>query len=271
MNEVNTLAEEIKMTQRPVTNPFLVEKMEAFMKERNQKTEVAFINALKTARFLIPASVDKVQQARAAADGSVSLVDQPQVRFRLFSAKDGNKFFPLFTDPEEYKKWNDSSNHNLVVVRFAQLCAVMEKDAGAAAAGCVINPFSHNQLLSKELMLHALRTEAIAPGTQIKLGMLTKEPTELLDAARSHIAALDEVKKAYLCVMKREDKEHTNFLIVVDVDLSIGQDAVRELFGGIAQAVRPQLHGVELSIVPVDSPIGQAAMKIPDLKPLYEK
>lgn len=264
------MAEEIKMSQRPITNPFLVEKMDAFKKEHTQKTEVAFINALKTARFLIPASVDKVQQARASADGSVSLVDQPQVRFRLFAANDGRKFFPLFTDAEEYKKWEGSSQHNLAAVNFTQLCAVMEKDTSSGAVGCVINPFSHNQLVPKELMLHALRTEAIAPGTQIKLGVMEKYPDEVLNALRPALDKEDAISKAYICVMKREDKEHSNLLVAVDVDIKLGQDAIRDMFREIANAVRPSLHGVELSIVPIESPLGQAAMKIPNLAPIYE-
>ena len=114
-----------------------------------------------------------------------------------------------------------------------------------------------------------LNTEAIAPGTQIQIGTLKEEPTELLEALRPYLATKEEINKAYLRVMKREDKPNPNFLLVVDTDVSVGEAAIKELFDGIAQAAKPHLRNVELAIVPTANKFGEAALR--DAVPFYEK
>ena len=42
---------EIKQSQQPITNPALVQAMDAMKQERNQKTEITFVNHVKAARL----------------------------------------------------------------------------------------------------------------------------------------------------------------------------------------------------------------------------
>ncbi|MBR0484868.1 MAG: enhanced serine sensitivity protein SseB [Oscillospiraceae bacterium] len=259
---------EIKQSQQPITNPALVQAMDAMKQERNQKTEVTFVNHVKVARFLVPANIQSEQQAQANADGTVELKEQPKISFVLFNNDKGEKYFPLFTDIAELRKWKESNNHQLAALSYRDLCEFLKRNPENNISGAVINPFGQNIMVPLESLFRIQNTEAIAPGTQIQIGTLKEEPTELLDALRPYLATKEAVNKAYLRVMKREDKPNPNFLLVVDTDVT-GETAVKELFDGIAQAAKPHLRNVELAIVPTANKFGEAALR--DAVPFYEK
>lgn len=268
LNEVKNLAE-IKQSQKPITNPALVQAMDAMKQERSQKNEVTFVNHVKAARFLVPANVENIQQAQANEDGTVELKDQPKVSFILFNNAEGQKYFPLFTDIAEIRKWDDFSKHQLAAISFRDMCQFLQKNPDNGISGAVVNPFTQNIMIPKESLFRMLNTEAIAPGTQIQIGTLKEEPTELLEALRPHLAEQESINKAYLRVMKREDKPNPNFLLVIDTDVSVGEAGLKKLFDGIAAVAKPHLRNVELAIVPTANKFGQAALR--DAVPFYEK
>ena len=259
---------EIKQSQQPITNPALVQAMDAMKQERNQKTEVTFVNHVKAARFLVPANIQSEQQAQANADGTVELKEQPKISFVLFNNAEGQKYFPLFTDIAELRKWQESNNHQLAALSYRDLCEFLKRNPENNIAGAVVNPFGQNIMIPLESLFRIQNTEAIAPGTQIQIGTLKEEPTELLEALKPYLATKEEINKAYLRVMKREDKPNPNFLLVVDTTVS-SENAVKELFDGIAQAAKPHLRNVELAIVPTSNKFGEAALR--DAVPFYEK
>ena len=262
---------EIKKTQAPITNPDLVQAMDAMKAERTNMTEVRFVNAMKAARFLCPANVNQVQNAVANADGTVELKDQPQIQFILFNNADEKRYFPLFTDNAELQKWSDAANHQRAALNFRDVCHfVKNPPQGAEIAGVVINPYSQNILIPNDSLQKMLNTEALTPGTKIQIGTLKEEPTELLDAIRPYLAEHEEIEKAYLRIMKREDKPNPNFLLVLDIDVAaLGDNGVRTLFDGVAEVAKPHLRGVELAIVPASNNFGVAALK--EAVPFYEK
>lgn len=267
-NEVNILAEQ-NNNQKPIVNPFLVKAMETMKQERTQQSEYAFINAMKAARFLVPANISTVQQAQANENGTVELKEQPQVRFLLFSNAEGKKYFPIFTDATELQKWEKHNAQQVAAVSFRDLCQILEKNPGGEAVGAVINPFSHNVLVPTSTLEQIQRSEAIAPGTKIQVGTLKEEPTPLLDGLRPYLESNPVINKAYLRVMKREDKENPNFLLVIDVPTDLSEPEIKSLFDGIAEAAKPNMRGVELAIVPAHNQFGAAALK--DAEPFYVK
>ncbi len=255
--------------QKPIVNPFLVKAMEAMKQERTQQSEYAFVNAMKAARFLVPAHIDKVQQAVASAEGTVELKEQPQIRFLLFNNQEGQKYFPLFTDVVELQKWENHKEQQVAALSFRDLCQILEKNPGGEAVGAVINPFSHNVMVPTTTLEKIQRSESIAPGTKIQIGTLKEEPTALLDGLRPYLETQDCVNAVYLRVMKREDKEQPNFLFVVDMDKTLDDAAIKAVFDGLAEAAKPNMRGVELAIVPAHNQFGAAALK--DAEPFYVK
>lgn len=245
--------------------------MDAMKAERSNLNEVRFVNAMKEARFLCPANISQVQNAVANADGTVELKDQPQIQFILFNNADSKRYVPLFTDAAELQKWSDAGNHQRAALNFRDVCHfVKNPPQGVTIDGIVVNPYTQNILIPADSLQKMLNTEALTPGTKIQIGTLKEEPTELLDAIRPFLTEHTEINKAYLRVMKREDKQNPNFLLVVDIDVqALGDTGIRTLFDGIAEVAKPHLRGVELAIVPASNNFGAAALK--DAVPFYEK
>lgn len=243
--------------------------MEEMKKERTPQSEFAFVNALKPARFLVPATVKTVQQAAANADGTVELKEQPQISFMLFNNQEGKKYFPLFTDITEYQKWDKHAENKLAAITFLDLCRILQRDNNGDATGAVINPFSHNVLIPNETLFRVNSTEAMAPGTKIQIGTLKEEPTPLLDVLKEYLATQDVITKAYLRVMKRDDKENPNFLLVLEHDPTLNDAQAKPIYDAVAEAAKPQLRNVELAIAGSHTKFGMAALK--EAEPFFVK
>lgn len=255
--------------QKPITNPFLVKAMEEMKKERTQQSEFAFVNALKPARFIVPATINTVQQAAANPDGTVELKEQPQIRFLLFNNQEGKKYFPLFSDEEEYAKWEKNAEYKKAAITFQDLCHILQRNPDGEAMGAVLNPFNQNVMIPNETLFRINNTESMAPGTKIQIGTLKEEPTPLLDALKAYLETQDVITKAYLRVMKREDKENPNFLLVLEHDPSLNEAEAKAIYDGVADAAKPQLRNVELAIAGTHTNFGQAALK--EAVPFFEK
>ncbi|MBR3629555.1 MAG: enhanced serine sensitivity protein SseB C-terminal domain-containing protein [Oscillospiraceae bacterium] len=266
---------EIKKSQEPILNPVLVKAMDAMKEERNPRTESAFVNALKAGRFLVPADINTIQAAQANPDGTVQLKDQPQIKFVLFSSATGERYFPLFTDNSEIAKWPDREKHQLAAITYGDLCGFFRREmdkgeSGTNMTGIVINPYTQNIMVPAESMFKIQNTEALAPGTKIQIGDLKEKPEELVNALEDFMKNEEDIEKAYLRVMKREDKENPNFLLVLDISVEkLGDAGVKALFDRVAEVAKPHLRGVELAIVPASNNFGVAALK--NAVPFYEK
>ena len=267
-NEVNILAEQ-NNNQKPITNPFLVKAMDEMKKERTQQSEFAFVNALKPARFIVPATVNTIQQAAANPDGTVELKEQPQIRFLLFNNQEGKKYFPLFSDEEEYAKWEKNAEYQKAAITFQDLCHILQRNPDGEAMGAVLNPFNQNVMIPNETLFRINNTESMAPGTKIQIGTLKEEPTPLLDALKAYLETQDAITKAYLRVMKRADKENPNFLLVLEHDPSLNEAEAKAIYDAVAEAAKPQLRNVELAIAGTHTNFGQAALK--EAVPFFEK
>ncbi len=262
---------EIRQSKVPVTNPGLVQAMEAMKQERTPKTELTFINHMKAARFLVPANIRQVQKAEANEDGTVVLKDVPEVQILLFNNKENQKFLPLFTDPVEARKWEGFSDHQMFAFSFQDLCRFCETHNAETLVGVVVNPYGHNIIINTDTIQRMRDTENIAPGTKVQIGDYKEEPQPLLNTLLSHLSGENGFVKAYLRVMKREDKPNPNFLLILEIDKSVitNSDELRAAFDKIAAVAKPHLRGAELAIVPSDSNFGVAALR--NAVPFFER
>ncbi len=259
--------------QKPIVNPTLVQAIENMKAKNDSASQQIFAVEMKNARFIAPINVKSVQQAKANEDGTVELTEQPQLNFIMFNNQDQKMYLPIFTDDEEFSKWNDHKNHKKAALSYNDLCHIIRQNNNPDVVGAVINAFSHNILIPSETLfkIQELRPtpKPIAPGTKIQIGTLKEEPTPLLDGVRPYLESQSVINKVYLRVMKREDMEHPNFLFVVDIPNTLSEAELKTLFDGLAEAARPNLRNVELAIVPMNSKFGAEAIK--GATPFYEK
>lgn len=141
-------------------NPMLMGALELLRAENTQDHRNMVMQELLKAKFLCPVFVDppltanEEGVARAGADSKVNML--------LITASDGNKFFMGYTDMEEVSKWTSQPKHQMIVFRFADYVQMLIKPE-CDVNGVVINPYDHNLVITKSMILDMLQKSNYSP------------------------------------------------------------------------------------------------------------
>lgn len=192
------------------------------------------------------------------------------MRMPMVSVPDGRSFYPVFTDHEQLAKWEQMKAPKTLILTFDDYAAMVLKNE--QAAGIVLNPFSDNFVLDRKMIEHLktgkdLRTKGVSrqkitKDTKVLLGEPKEYPAAMVEAVRSYLAGVPEVKRVWLRLMQRDALQ--SFLLVVDFEGD--RDAV---FQGIAGAVRPHLGKKYLDMVSWQDDFGKKATE--KIIPFYQR
>lgn len=131
-----------------IKNPELVGAMTDFKQKRNPETEKVMLDVLKDASFIAPISLNtSLDEVEPDAEGKRQL----QASLLAVSNKEGEKFFPAFTDWLEFLKWKNEPDAETMVITFDQYCALLLKQK-IEVKGIVINPAEANITIRREKM-----------------------------------------------------------------------------------------------------------------------
>ncbi|MBR1663505.1 MAG: SseB family protein [Ruminococcus sp.] len=134
----------------PVSNPKLIEAIEAMRADFTPETQNTTINAALRGTFFVPAIIEKKKEIVANADNEVKFEEKPKARFLLIKKQDGETFFPAFTDDEELSKFKSNEPYQRVKMRFGDIAMLVEQVP--SIKGFVINPMSHNLPFTREML-----------------------------------------------------------------------------------------------------------------------
>lgn len=247
----------------PVTNPTLINAIEAIQKEVNQSTRDDFLNAVKEAKFLSPVSMDPPPPP--GDDGKTTLQADTKISFISLTDANGDSYLPVYTDWPALKQWRDIPDEKTLILSYEDVKEMIVNNAGSS--GFVINPFSQNVPVSKNIM-EALDAGPVRPwtvkkDTQVRIGQPANDPIAIKEAISAYLKDVEDVRSAYLVLMEKE--EELSFLIVVD----FAGDR-QTIFSGIASVAVPLLREGELiDMVPADSDLGRSVVR--DFLPFYEQ
>lgn len=141
-----------------VSNPMLVGTIQLMKADPSPVHKNMFVNEMMKARFMAPAIVDP--KPEADEEGKLKVAQGSKIQFPMLTAPDGKRYFLAFTDKMEYEKWKDAQNTSFFALSAEEYAGmVLRKDA--QALGFVINPFSENIIIPRE-MLASLMAAKIA-------------------------------------------------------------------------------------------------------------
>lgn len=126
---------------RPIENPELVNAIEGYLKNPTQQTELRMVNAIKGANYISPVVVE------GKVDGN-SIQEGTSMTFSLVINPNGEKFFPVFSDMSELRKWSETHQETLVASYNDMASLTMTGIDGIK--GFVINPFTQNIIVTQE-------------------------------------------------------------------------------------------------------------------------
>lgn len=254
---------EIKKTAAAIKNPELIKAIGAMKKEQNDRTHEEFAKALKSAMFIVPSYLSEEKNDESGKD-------EQQIKFFVLNGS-GKLYLPLFTEHEEFGKLEKSKELQAAVLTLPHLCRfinVMPKSQ--KIAGVVIDPYGANFVVPIDVLLRIHNSNIMPAGTRVQVADLPEMPEELIGVIKPYLEEHEEIKKAYLRMMKREDTESVSLLLILDVDTKgLDEKAVKEIFGGMVGVVKPHLHSTELSVIPAFSDFGKQALG--NAKPFFER
>ncbi len=265
----NVKMEGSKVPAEQITNPELKEAIEAMQAEGSKENIDAMVNKVMEAKFILPATVTPITQARTK-DGKTVMEQSTQVQFRLLENANKEKFFGAFTDTDELYRWNDAKASHKIVTDFDSL-ASMIMDPKANVLGFVINPFGKSVTFPKGMVISIkqqrdylrMKTNTVQPGTPVQLGEPKEYPIDLMAALINHFSTEPFVNAAYLRMMEQNGQK--SYFVVVDF---IGN--MEETFSAISEVAKPFLDDeIQLSMMPYSMEFARTAVK--GVEPFYRK
>lgn len=139
--------------RKSFNNPMLMGALELLRAENTQEHRNMVMQEILRGRFLCPVIVDpplvpdEEGIARASADSKVNML--------LISAPDEKQFFMGYTDMEELKKWDPDCKNQLIAFKFSDYVQMLLKP-DCNVSGVVINPFDHNLVITKDMIMDML-------------------------------------------------------------------------------------------------------------------
>ena len=241
MSELHNMKmENSEVPAEQIKNPELLEAIEKMQADGNPENINAMINKVVNAKFILPAMMKQIPQARTE-NGRTVMSNATQVQFRLLENNKNERFFGAFSDTDELFKWNGNEKATKVVTDFDSLAA-MVMDPKANVLGFVINPFGKSVTFPKN-MVNSIKQQRdymrheqnMLKGGEVKVGEPKEYPIDLMAALINHFSTEPNVNAAYLRLVEQ---------VAIELDDGI-EIATHVLLGAV---VVPLERGVDLVV-----------------------
>ncbi len=134
-----------------VNNGDLIISLKIMQGNLNPDTQTDFINHMLQARFLCPAIFDPAPEINP--EGVAVLGDDAKVMLSSLSNAKEEMYLVAYTDAKEAREHKQAENQHTVACTYFDFCTMVLQE-NSPYAGFVINPFSENIVVSREIMLN---------------------------------------------------------------------------------------------------------------------
>ncbi|MDE6313076.1 MAG: enhanced serine sensitivity protein SseB [Lachnospiraceae bacterium] len=214
------------------------------------------------ARFIAAMLLSK--EPEIDQEGKAQFQEGTTMQLPLLTAPAGSKYYPAFTDMQELVKWEEMRDAKTILLSFDDYVSMVLQNE--ETSGIVVNPFSENMVVEKELIKHLKQKKELLVQGMTTQRYHAKDADYVVDAAEFPVdmakavtKVLEEesaVQKAWLRLMKQN--QALNYLLIVDIS---DMEQRERIFEKIAQVVRPYLNGMLLNIIVYQSDFGKRAAK----------
>ncbi|MCL2136993.1 MAG: enhanced serine sensitivity protein SseB [Coriobacteriia bacterium] len=248
---------------QPLENPELVAAISTVNNEPNQKNELALVDLLVEAHFLLPIS-DVGGLPSANDQGEIVLESDTKVSFVLIADASSRQWLAGFTDWQALRAWRVNPEEKTWVMPFDDVTAMVLDNA--ALQGFVLNYGSETLYFTKEQITHLKARKSMLmqeSSSEAPQGAPGEKPSELVVAVSTVLMGIPEVSRAWLTLM--QTKEGPSFVIVLDT--ASMDRSVFDKVGNTAARFLPA--GIFLDIIPYSERF--AADAVAGKKPFYVK
>ena len=229
-----------------IENSLLVKSIEQFQANDSLTNEQQVYDALIEANLLLPAVI----------------LDTNKINIVKITDRKGNDYIPAFTDWANFIANPHVVSHKAVIFNVTDFLRILHSDATIAAM--VINPYTHNMVLTRDNLNAIEYSEKINIDENVFVGIPAKIPEGLIENLIKLFSnkSIDLVKKAFLLQMVRNNTERS-LLLVIDTE---NIRCIPE----IAECASKFLNtDIPLDIIPLSDSFGKQATN--NYKPFYSQ
>ena len=147
-----------------VNNGDLIIALKIMQGNLNPNTQSDFINQMIHARFLCPALFDPEPEINP--EGVAVLQENSKIMLSSLSNPKKEMYLVAYTDAKEAKENKQSENQHTVACTYFDFCSMVLQE-NSPYAGFVINPFSENIVVSREIMMNINKNVRVKKAVQI--------------------------------------------------------------------------------------------------------
>ncbi|CAM2363055.1 enhanced serine sensitivity protein SseB C-terminal domain-containing protein [Listeria seeligeri] len=217
-----------------IKNPKLLKTVYNLKKNYSIEKEEEFYKELRISKYLLPIIIK--------SNNKIAIVK--------INDASGKEYLPSFTDWENFQLVNDGMNKTQpMVFTFYDYIKLLDSDLGLN--GLVINPYSHNLVLSRENIQFSKEFPAnIEKGNKVSVGIPEKYPHLLVNKCKRFFSKECSVECAFLLQMVKNNQ--------ISLLLVIGTKNTEEIFPRLDKYIGEDLaNGEILDIVALDSEFGR--------------
>lgn len=248
-----------------ISNPELKKDLETLRIKPSEALEQSIYNRITdSARFL-----------SVATPAKDSTAEEPKFDFPVLTTTGhGYLFYPIFTDMEELRKWQQEKDAQVLVLTFDNYAELLEQNS--KVHGLVINPYGANFSIERDLVEYLKVQKAFVGKLAIEQMFHQKEetsgvqlqdpdpyPSEMVEAMRSYMATNSTIRRAWLRLMNNEGEQ--SYLVIVDAE----ESDTHGDFGEISGAAMPYLNDMYLDLLTLEDDFAKNAVK--EISPFYER
>ncbi|WMJ22904.1 enhanced serine sensitivity protein SseB [Paludicola sp. MB14-C6] len=260
---------------KPLENPklkqlFLKRKSELTNDELNAVLNDICEEVAMNAYFLsvIKMENDPIQNG----DGTAVFQQDTTISFPMLTTETGASYYPVFIDWEELSKWDEvkGTQPNTLILSFDDYAAmVIDKQNGH---GIVVNPFSDNFVIDRDLLIHLRRIKQITQtghaemtvekDTTVHLGEPANYPIDMINAIKKAVKHDKDINTMWLRLMEKDSE--LSYLVIVGFE-----GDRKKAFSLISNAASPYLNNMYLDMVPFKDTFGSQAVE--GVEPFYQR
>ena len=248
---------------RHIVNPRLLRTANFIFQENDRKNidpklwQILFSEVFK-AEYIIPADTKELK-IKDISDGEIQVTEDSRIYFPVLENSDGKKYYPFFTDWNEYRKYDRETQYTVMAAGFKDMASFVAK-----GDGIVINPFGVNIILDNEMLktIEQAAEELKKEQAVISVGEPKEYPLEMVRKISEALWDKEYIKAAYLKLMMRNND--SSYLVALEGKLP---EKPEQLYDEIAENAMPNANNIPIDFIDYSSEFAQRVFK--DSRPFY--
>ncbi len=248
---------------RNIVNPELIRAANFIFQESSRENidgrlwQLLFSEIFK-GEYIIPVDGSKIIVDKNSGN-EFNISQDSKFSFPVLENNDGKKYYPFFTDWNEYRKFDMKTEYTIMAASFKDMEKFIDK-----ADGIVINPFGSNIILNYDMLttIAEASKDLKKETSKISVGDPKNYPLQMVRKISEALWDKEYISAAYLKLMLKNREE--SYLVALEGKLP---EKPQHLYDEIAENALPEADNMPIDFIDYSSDFAQKVFR--DAEPFY--